>query len=460
MFIARKNELRKVKSFLSSDDNAMLVYGKRRVGKTRLIKEALKDFDGIVVSYQCTAESYEINLEYFIAEVKASFSIQFLSFKTFYEAFVFFVSQKKRILVVIDEYGELKTAYGAYATDSMFQKIIDSLNGTDVKVIITGSAVGAMKELLDRDNPLYDRFGCIIHLNEFGYYDASLFYPWLSAREKVAFYSVFGGSPNVLERLDASRNLEENIKMLLLAPDGRVRSFVESSLIQEYSKIGPALSLFSMLGNDKHTYTEIKDKLDPSNTGNLSKQLSRFMDNDAIRKVSPINHKDEKKRTFYTLNENLMRFYFTYVHPNRSMIESVGEEAVFNGRIRESLNTYISYRFEEIVRSYFSRLAKRGNLPDIMDIGTYWYDDKKLKRNGEFDCVLEFVNGYDVYEAKYLEEPMSQTLAESEIEKIEAISDFKPRGIGFVSVSGFDFHNDNISLISGEDLYSEGNLAD
>ena len=56
MFIARKNELRKVKSFLSSDDNAMLVYGKRRVGKTRLIKEALKDFDGIVVSYQCTAE--------------------------------------------------------------------------------------------------------------------------------------------------------------------------------------------------------------------------------------------------------------------------------------------------------------------------------------------------------------------------------------------------------------------
>ena len=93
MFIARKNELRKVKSFLSSDDNAMLVYGKRRVGKTRLIKEALKDFDGIVVSYQCTAESYEINLEYFIAEVKASFSIPFLSFKTFYEAFVFFVNE-------------------------------------------------------------------------------------------------------------------------------------------------------------------------------------------------------------------------------------------------------------------------------------------------------------------------------------------------------------------------------
>lgn len=69
-------------------------------------------------------------------------------------------------------------------------------------------------------------------------------------------------------------------------------------------------------------------------------------------------------------------------------------------------------------------------------------------------------NGYDVYEAKYLEKPMSQTLAESEIEEIESISDFKPRGIGFVSVSGFDFHNDNISLISGEDLYSEGNLAD
>lgn len=454
MFISRKKELEKVKSFLSSEENAMLIYGKRRVGKTSLIQKAVEDSDYPVLFYQCTAESYEINLQAMTEELQETLSLSFLSFRSFYELFAFLILQNRKIVVVLDEYGELKKSYGALQADSMLQKIIDKLKRTKVKIIVSGSAVAAMKELLEEQNPLFNRFSYIIHLHEFDYYDASLFYPSFSNREKVSYYSVFGGSPNVLEFIDKSASLEENIENLLLDRDGRVRSFVEKSLLQEYSKLGPALSLFQFLGNGKKTYTEIKDKLDPGNTGNLSKLLEKFQKNETVGKVCPINRKNEKRRTFYKLNENLLRFYFTYVHSNRSQIEMTGPHAVFTARIMPSLDTFISYRFEDICRSYFSRLAKKNSLPGILDIGTYWYDDPRTRMNGEFDCVLEFQDGYDVYEVKFLPEAMTKEIALSEADSIRAIEAFKPRHIGFISVSGFDFSDSDFHLVTGDDLYA------
>lgn len=459
MFIARRKELGKTKAFLTGEDTAMLIYGKRRVGKTRLIKEALAAASFPAVFYQCTSESYEANLEYFTKEIEAALSLSYLSFSSFYEAFSFLMSQKRRIAIVLDEYGEFKKSYGPDKADSMMQKIIDAAKGSMLKIVISGSAVSLMKELLEEQNPLFDRFGSILHLYEFDYYDASLFFPHLPSRDKAAYYAVFGGSPNVLESIDTSVSLEANIEKLLLAPDGKVRSFIERSLLQEYGRIGPALSLFETLGNGKKTYTEVKDRLDPANTGNLSKILDKFSDSEAIRKVSPINHRDEKKRSFYVLCENLMRFYFTYVHPNRSQIEMIGEKAVFQARIQPSLDTFISYRFEEIVRSYFSRMARQGRLDGILDIGTFWYDDKRTKQNGEFDCVLEFPDGYDVFEAKYLTDPMTESLAAEEAGKIRAIKEFHPRRIGFASISGFSFSSSDCILVSGDDLY-DSSLAD
>lgn len=455
MFIARTKELAKVRNFINSNNNAMLIYGKRRVGKTRLIKEAIASSTCPVIFYQCSAESYDMNLEYFTDEIKRVFSDTYISFKSFYDAFSFLSSKQEKIIVVLDEYGEFKKSYGQYTADSMLQKIIDSLKDTKVKLIISGSAVSMMKELLEEQNPLFDRFSYILHLEEFDYYDASLFFPDLSSRNKVAFYSIFGGSPNVLESIDSSLSLEENMENLLLAPDGRVRSFVERSLMQEYGKIGPALSLFQLIGNSKKTYTEIKDKLDPTNTGNLSKLLDKFISNEVIRKVSPINHKNEKKRSFYTLDENLMRSYFTYVHPNRSQLELLGEKSVFSSKVHPSLDTFISYRFEEIARSYFSRLARTGRLSDIIDIGTYWYDDKKSKQNEEFDCVLEASDGYEVYEVKYLKAALTEEKAKDEADKIYRIKDFTIKQVGFISIEGFSFSNSNFKLITGEDLFTE-----
>ena len=426
MFVARESELEHLRSFYCGNGSAALVYGKRRVGKTSLIRESFPYFDGQVIYFQCSSETYRSNLEDFRQEIESTLGETFLSFSTFNDVFRFLVRQDRPVLVIFDEYNYLKESYGRLETDSMMQKIIDSL---------------------------FDRFSLTIELKAFDYLDSSLFYPSLAPRDKVAFYAVFGGSPAVLEHIDVSRSLSRNIIDHVLSPAGSVRGIVERTLLQEYQKLGPVIAVLKEIGNGKRTYSSLRPELDPANTGNLSRLLSKLCANDALRKEFPINHQDEVKRTFYSIEDNLLRFYFTYVYPNRSKIESVGPDNVFHMFVEPSLGTYVSYRFESIAKEYFRLKAFNGELDGIMDIGTYWYDDKATRSNGEFDCVLEFEDGYDVYECKYLKGRMSRAMADEEAGKIRAITAFHPRRIGLVSVEGFDFEGPDYDLVDGAMLY-------
>ena len=454
MFFARKSELKAILDFLSSGDHAMLVYGRRRVGKTTLLQESVKNYQGKVISYICTKESYDTNLQDLAAEYELVFNDSNRSFSSFPEFFRFLKGLNTAVLVILDEYSNLKEAYGGEKTDSMMQKIVDGLRGSNVKLALCGSEVMIMKELLDKDNPLFDRFDLTLHVEPFDYFNSALFFPDSSIRWKIDSYAVFGGLPAALERVDADCPFEENIKRLLLEREGRVRTLVERTLLLEYRKLGSVYSLFTEIGNGKRTYSDLKEKLDPKNTGNLSKLLDKLIANESIERIHPINKENDRKTTFYTISDNLLRFYFTYVHPNRSRIERFGVDYVYANFIAPSLNTYLSYRFEEIVRSFFYRAVKAGLVDGVQDVGTYWYDDKANKRNGEFDCVLAFKDGYDVFEIKYLSSTMDKTLADEEAAKIRMIKSFDIRRIGFVSLEGFSFKTDEYILVDGKDLFA------
>ena len=432
----------------------MLVYGKRRVGKTTLINKALEAYDGKVISFQCTSEGYESNCVQLSKEASNTLSMEIGRFDSFYDIFRFLVSTNEDILVVIDEYNELKEAYGGIQTDSMMQKIIDSLLDSKVRLIISGSAVSIMTELLDYSNPLFDRFHVAMKLKEFDYYEASSFVPAWSNRQKIMLYSIFGGSPAALEMVDPSLSLKENIKRLILDGQGSARALVENTLLKEFGKIGPVLSIMTRLGNGKRTYGELKEVFDQKNTGNLSRWLTKMASNDMVSRLVPINEKEKGKKVFYSISDNLFRFYFTYVYPNRSRLERVGVDAVYEALIAPSLETYVSYRFEDIAKEYFSKLAKAGKLEGIIDIGSYWYDDRERKANGEFDVALKTDSGYEVYDAKFVRKPFPEDEAEEEMRQVGRITDISVRKLGIISASGFEKASDAYAQISADDMFS------
>lgn len=455
MFLQREKELNELKNFLESTTaTAAMIYGVRQIGKSSLILEAVKNSPNVLY-FESLDSPIEENIFQLTRKASRQLGLPLLSSDDIISFFENLKLFNRSFIVILDEYQYLKRNFAKGNLDSYMQSVIDSLKGSGIKIILSGSYVSDMKELLEKDNPLFNRFQLILHLKEMDYFDASSFYPELSARDKIAFYSVFGGSPNALSLINSKKSLKENIKTLILGNNAPLKFYMEYVLFSELRKAQAANAVLDVIKNRKLRFSEIFDQLKGVEEKNLNRQLNILLNIDVIEKEKPINAKDDKRKTFYSISSNLVRFYYAYVFANSEEIKRLGPETFYNNYIAQSINTFISYRTESIARSYFSRKAQKGMLGDVLDIGTYWYDDKIRKTNGEFDCVLKRKDSYDIYEVKYLESKLSNKLIKEEIEQINRIEGINIGKIGFISISGFESKIDGIAQLSGEDLYAE-----
>ncbi len=451
MFVGREKELAILKQQFDSDrKTAILVYGKRRIGKSTLLLKAAETFDGIVINHLCVQSTYEGNMDLLSRSICQGLEFPSIRFEDLYALFDFLNKQDKKILLIIDEYQYLKNTKKAREIDSLMQSVIDRMSN-NINVVLCGSYITIMRELLEEENPLFGRFTAIIHLNEFDYYDAAKFYPQSSIRRKVENYAVFGGSPYVLSNIDSNISLEQNIIHLLLPETGILRSYIENVILREIQKTFDT-RILEIIGNGKKKYSEINSMLGISN-GLLDKQLKNLMNMETISKVSPINKPNDKRKTFYIINDNLMRFYFTYIFGNAGIIERIGEETFFKQFISASIQEFVSRRFEDIGNQYFQRKAKEGKILNVVDIGSFWYDDSERKISGEFDCVLKRTAGYDFYECKFYKEPMKVEECKKEEMQVNQIKGLSIHEMGFICLGGFDFQTDEYKLVSGEMLF-------
>ena len=325
----------------------------------------------------------------------------------------------------------------------------------NIKLVLCGSYISIMKELLTESNPLFGRFTLTLRLEEFDYYEAALFYPELAERDKIAFYAVFGGSPYVLSAIDAGKSLSENITALLINQNSLLRTYIENVMLSEIQQTFD-VRVFEVIGNGKRRYSEIVAALGNGDNGLLDKQLKNLIAMDSLAKLAPVNRPDDKKRQFYEIKDNLMRFYFSYVFGNDSLISKFGEEYFFRTYIKKSLATFISYRFEGMAQQYFMRLVRGGRLEGVLDVGSYWYDDKANRTNGQFDCVLKMADGYDFYEVKYYASPMQEAECRREEEQVRKLVELDCRNVGFLCSSGFAFAGGAYTLLTARDLYAPG----
>ena len=453
MFLQRNEEMRELSEFLESEGKtAAMIYGIRQIGKSSLILQTVKDRKDVLY-FECLDSPIEENLIQLSRKAAVQLSLPLLAADDIISFFDGLAAFNRQFIIILDEYQYLKRNSRAGNMDSYMQSIIDSLKDSGMKIILSGSYVTDMKELLEKDNPLFNRFGLILHLKEMDYFDAAAFYPELSAYDKIAFYGVFGGSPNALSLINPKASLEENIKMLFLKENAPLRFYVEYILFHELRKAQAANAVMDVLGNSKFRFSEIEERIRGVEEKNLNRQLKVLLDMEAIEKVSPISAKDDKRKTFYTITNNLVRFYYAYIFSFRDEIRRLGPNTFYRMYIAPSIGTFISYRAESVARSYFIRQARKDMLGDVLDIGTYWYDDRKAKKNGEFDCVIKRRDSYDIYEVKYMKDRLGIRMMEEEIAKIKAIEGIRIGTIGFISASGFESSPSGIRQITGEDLY-------
>lgn len=453
MFIAREKELKLLGDIMSKPTGSVMIYGKRKVGKTTLITHALENNKDATIYYECIKSTMEENIEGFVTVlVREKVLPVALSFKSFSDVFAYLNTLDKTFNIVIDEYPYLKVYTKPETVDSIFQTIIDNHIG-NIRLFISGSHVGMMKDMLEERNALYGRFSLTIQLKELNYKEIAEFYKSKSVYDKIAFYGVFGGSPYVNGFIDENKSLRDNIISTILSDSHPVYHYAEQLLISDFTNAIGAERIFYAISNGKKKYGEIEDKLSMKNNGLLSKQLASLLRMEIISKTYPINRPDDNKKTAYEINDNLLRFYYAFVYKNKSALHVLGAEAFYDEYIKEPLVTFVSHRFEELCRDYFSLQAQAGKLKGVTNIGSYYYDDSVTKTNGEFDVALQRKDTYDIYEVKYHADIMPKKEMEKEAEKIKNLKGINVGQIGFISALGCEEYENDYVCFSGEELY-------
>lgn len=452
MFIGREKEL----ALLQQDyiGKAVMVYGKRRVGKTTLIQKALKSSSYRTVYFECLKGTMQDNISGLVQElVRAKLLPVPLNFSTLQDVFAYLNALPEKIVVIIDEYPYLKAMNDSATVDSVFQNIIDN-RLVNVELILSGSHIGMMKDTLQEKNALYGRFAVTIKLNELNYLEAAKFYPDKTPYDKAAHYAVFGGSPFVNQALQPEATIRENIISTILNPMSAVYLYASQLLLSDYSVKINAERIFSVIGNGKKRYTEIEDKLDVKKTGNLSKQIKSLIDLEIIARNSPINKIGDNKKSTFEINDNLLRFYFTFIYKNASALQVLGAEAFYDEYIAPALTDFISRRFESICRDYFSLQVRSGKMKGVRNIGSYYYDDSSHRKNGEFDVALEFADGFEIYEAKYYAQPMTLDEIHREVRQVEGIKELTVKQIGFIAIHGFVEREEPYFYLDGNNIFA------
>ena len=435
MFIGREEELALLRE--EHIGKAVMVYGKRRVGKTTLILKALEQCSYQTVYFECLKGTMQDNIAGFVQElVRIKVLPVPLAFSSLQDVFAYLNTMPQIIVVVVDEYTHLYAMNDSAVVDSVFQSIIDN-RLSNIELILAGSHIGLMKGLLQERNPLYGRFAVSIKLEELNYLDAAKFYPDKSAYDKVAHYAVFGGSPFINQALNPAATLRENIISTILNPMSPVYLYASQLVFADNALNVNAERIFFALGNDRKRYTEIEDALGVKKTGNLAKQIKTLTDHEILSRSIPINKPNDNKKATYELSDNLLRFYYTFVYKNTSALQVLGAEAFYDEFIAPVLTDFITLRFEGICRDYFSLQVRSGRMNGVRNIGSYYLDTAVRCENKEFPIAVELADGYAVYLAKCSTQPMTLDEIHSEAQRMEGVNDPGIKQLGFISINGF-----------------------
>lgn len=435
MFVGREEEL----ALLQHEHigKAVMVYGKKRVGKTTLILKALEQYPYQTVYFECLKGTIQDNIAGFVQElVRIKVLPVPLAFSSLQDVFAYLNTLPQKMVVVVDEYTHLYAMNDSGVVDSVFQSIIDS-RLSNIELILAGSHIGLMKDLLQERNPLYGRFAASIKLDELNYLDASKFYPDKSAYDKVAHYAVFGGSPFINQALNPDATLRENIIGTVLNPMSPVYLYANQLVFSDNALNINTERIFSVLGNDRKRYTEIEDALGVKKTGNLAKQIKTLTDLDILSRRIPINKPNDNKKATYELSYNLLRFYYTFVYKNASAFQVLGADAFYDEFIAPVLTDFIARRFEDICREYFSLQVRSGRMNGVRSIGSYYPDTAVRCENKAFSVSVELADGYAVYLPKYSAQPMTLDEIHGEAQRMEGVNDPGIKQLGFISINGF-----------------------
>ncbi|MCD4844165.1 MAG: ATP-binding protein [Methanosarcinales archaeon] len=389
-FINRTTEL----SFLERKYNApgsqfVVIYGRRRVGKTELIKQFCSNKTALYLL--ADKRGTLLNLERFAEKAADHFGDMPPRAKDFYDLFNYITRHidPKKSIVVIDEFSSLIER--DETIPSIFQVIWDEyLKDNEIMLILCGSTISMMVEgVLSQKSPLYGRRTGQWELDPLKAPNIMEFHAGIDAEKAVELYSIFGGVPLYILEFDPKKDVFENIRDHILTRGEILYEEAEILLKEELKEYYLYIAIFEGIAKGKNRIVEISDysKI-PSK--DMPKYMGTLMKLGLIGKEYPVTTIKKSKKTRYFIKDGFFRFYFRYVHPNKTEIESGNSDKVIQ-TIKNDFGSFVGTGFENIAGDMITQPKNLTKLPFIFNrIGRQWgkiRDAPKGRNTYEIDIV-------------------------------------------------------------------------
>lgn len=425
-FVARKNEMNFLENEYKKEESSfVVVYGRRRIGKTSLLSEFIKNKDALF--FLATEESENENRNAFTKSVAMYTQNELLanatveSWETLF-SYLASYSPEKRKLIIIDEFQYIGKSNPAFI--SKMQKIWDTiLKNANVMLILCGSLVNMMyDQTLSYSSPLYGRRTGQLKMHQipFKYYQ-DFFDGEMTEKQLIESYAVTGGVPKYIESFRAFENIYDAIKNSVLSMESYLYEEPNFLLEKEVQDVGSYFSIIKTIASGKERASEIAAALGVRET-NLPKYLNVLIDLDILEREVPVTeiNPEKSKMGLYKIKDNYIKFWFLFIYPYKSFIETDYPDFVLD-KIRKSfIPNHTSFVYEDICRKeYMNKLI----VQDVWDfvpqkIGRWW--DRK---DTEIDIVAVDENDNNIIfgECKYTNKPMDTDVYYSLLEKAKKV---------------------------------------
>lgn len=441
-FIDREAETATLENeYARNGSSLVILYGRRRVGKTSLINKFIEGKNALF--FLASEESEAQNRESFKQRAADFINSGLLrhaavsNWDVIFKAIIDTEFDKKPI-IVMDEFQYIGKSNPAFP--SIFQRIWEEiLKNKSVMVILCGSLISMMEsQTLNYDSPLYGRRTAQIRLKQIPFRYYGQFFPDRSEKELIEMYSVTGGVPKYIELFSECDDIYSAIRQNVLNTSGYLYDEPHFLLQQEVSEIGSYFSLIKAIAAGNSKLSAIATVLETKTT-NLTKYLKTLIDLDILEREVPVteDNPEKSKRGLYRIRDNYIKFWFAFVYPNMSFLESGNTEIVMSKIRKGFVSNQIAFVYEDICREKMWRLSAEGVWDfHFSKIGRYW------DSNVEIDIAALDPDGKNLIlgECKYWTEPVGVNILKDLERKAESVTwESGRRKTNYVlfSISGF-----------------------
>lgn len=454
-FIDRSNEMATLeKEYDRGSASMVVIYGRRRVGKTELIRHFIQDKQSLY--FLATEEAEAMNRVAFQEQVADFLNSDLLRsssidrWELLFQQLVL-TTNEQRLVIVIDEFQYIGKGNPAFL--SVFQRIWDTiLCKANVMVILCGSLVSMMmSQTLNYDSPLYGRRTAQIKLRpiKFNHY-REFFDDAPSEDELIRRYSITGGVPKYIEMFQQSHDLRKAILDSMLNPSSYLFDEPNFLLQKEVTDIGSYFSILRIVAAGNHKPSKISTLIQQKQT-NLPRYLKVLIELDLLEREVPVTeaNPDKSKKGLYQIKDNFIRFWFQFVYPNRSYIEMGHSDVVMSRLEKNFIDSQVSFVYEGICREKLWELSATGKLPALLEkVGRWWDNAHEIDVVGLSEADNLLVLG----ECKYWTGPIGLNIL-SQLEQKAAFVDWnrEKRKIVYILFSINGFSDDLKNLATARD---------